>query len=962
VTSPTSEKRQNGPVPFELHVIGTFRAKVNGKPLAALRSRKSEWLLALLAIRHKSALDRHWVASRLWPDSTEDRGLAALRTTLNDLRRALGSESWRVQSPTSRTLRLAVHGASVDIVAMDAILDRGEIDSLVDVDDLLKGSLLEGCSETWLMEEWHPREMRLVAILEDHAHRAGANGNRKEAINSIRRVLSLEPINESAVRFLMTMEAESGSPSAAIEAYRELRDHLRAELRAEPDAETRRVLDKIRERMRTPQANSNPKLPDFAIPRPITSLVGRRVEVAAIVDKIRENRLVTISGTGGVGKTRIALEIAHFLKSEFSNGCCFVELAPLSNPTLLPTVVAEGLQIRTQPRLSIDESLFDSLRTADLVLILDNCEHLLDASARFVEKLLTSCGGVRIVATSREPLGITGEVRWKLSPLTLPPDLGDGSAQTSPEVVKNFSRYEALELLVERAAQVDPEFSLNSRNLATIVEICRKLDGIPLALELAAAHFAAMSPKEIAEKLENRLGLLCEGSRTASARHQTLRGVLDWSYDLLSNGERELFARLSVFAGNWTIECAISVCADQAVAAGEVREIVSSLVSRNMVELVRNSDEPIYRLLETVKEYSKEKLLERGQTDDFRDRHLGYYLNLATEANKRSTGPDQAIWLRKISRELDNVRIALARSLEVAITQDPEENVALRFTSELHRFWYRQGDAREGREWYRRALESDQSMRASEYRAIVIGSAGGLAYEEGDYDFARSCFQEALQMANELGHPIMRSSALLGLSSVAGDEGDLEGSRTLIEEALASIDGLDEDYRRGVMMARLGLTAQEQGHFEEAEEIHRRRLELDRRIGHKAGEGGSLNNLAYLARVRGDYDDSSALYKQAIQTSYAAGDLAEVEDELKGLALLQLAVKKSDQAALMFGASETLRLSKGTTLRRCGRPERVGLGALIRNQMDEVEFGISESTGRQMNLAEAIEFALGIEG
>jgi predicted ATPase/DNA-binding SARP family transcriptional activator len=578
--------------PLAISLLGPFSARVNGVPLPRLHSHKEEAILALLILRHGRPVERTWLAGLLWSDTAESQGLATLRRYLAYLRRALGSEVSRLQSPTSSSLMLDLTGATVDLITFDTALARGERQSLEAAVALYRGPLLEGWTEEWVFEERSRREQAYLQALEALATDALERGELTTAEQQLRRVVAVDPLRETAQRALMQTLADGGSYAAAIQSYRELRLLLHRELNAAPDPETEALFQQIRAQARemaatgrrgdgatgreelspafapSPQARSagSPRLPVAErsegseatrpnLPASLTRFIGREREMSEVKERLRATRLLTFTGVGGCGKTRLALEVTAQVLAGYTHGVWLVELAELTDPALVPQTVAAVLRVREQPGRSIVEVLTGSLRERQALLVLDNCEHLVAACASLADTLLRSCPDLRILATSRQPLGIMGEAVWPVPPLSLPPPGG-------PPEGEDLTQYESVCLFVDRATQSLPDFRLTPREASAVVQVCRRLDGLPLALELAAARVRALSVEQIAQRLEDRFHLLTGGSRTALPRHQTLRSLIDWSYDLLTEKERVLFQRLSVFGGGWTLAAAEAVCSD----------------------------------------------------------------------------------------------------------------------------------------------------------------------------------------------------------------------------------------------------------------------------------------------------------------------------------------------------------------------------------------------------------------
>ncbi|HEV2741795.1 MAG TPA: hypothetical protein VGV91_01430 [Rubrobacter sp.] len=409
-------------------------------------------------------------------------------------------------------------------------------------------------------------------------------------------------------------------------------------------------------------APRTPQRPPNNLPLELSSFVGREKELAEVGRLLENNRLMTLTGTGGCGKTRLALAVAGELVDGFEGGVRLVELAPLADPSLVPQAVGSTLGVREQPGRSPTETLSDYLRPKKALIILDNCEHLVEACAELAETLLRSCPKLRVLATSREALGITGEVAWPVPSLSLP-DL-----RRLPEI-EGLPRNEAIRLYLERTAAVKPSFALTEQNAPLVARVCYQLDGIPLAIELAAARAKVLSVEQIADRLDDSFRLLSAGGRTVSPRHSTLQAAMDWSHELLSDEEQVLFRRLSVFAGGFTLEAAESACAGEDLGGDEVLGLLSHLVDKSLVVAWERDEQMRYRLLETVRQYGRDKLRGSGEDAELGRRHAAFFVTLAEEAERERSGPDQARWLVRLEAEHDNVRAALSWSLGEGGTQ-----------------------------------------------------------------------------------------------------------------------------------------------------------------------------------------------------------------------------------------------------------------------------------------------------
>ncbi|MBI3461404.1 AAA family ATPase [Candidatus Acetothermia bacterium] len=490
------------------------------------------------------------------------------------------------------------------------------------------------------------------------------------------------------------------------------------------------------------------------MPCQLTSFIGREREMAEIKQLLSSTSLLTLTGSGGCGKTRLALQVAADLLEEYPDGVWVVELAALSDPALVPQAVASTLDVREQPSRALMDTLTDYLKPKVLMLILDNCEHLLAACSQLADTLLRACPHLRILASSREGLGIAGEITWRVPSLAMP------DSQRLPPM-ESLTQYEAVRLFIERAVAVLPTFQVTNPNAPAVAQICHRLDGIPLAIELAATRVKALSVEEIAVRLDDRFRLLIGGSRTALPRQQTLRAAIDWSFDLLSAVERILLCRLSVFAGGCTLEAAEEVCSGERIQKDEILDLVTHLVDKSLVWAQQHGGQTRYLLLETVRQYARDKLLEVGDSAHVRNHHLDYYLKLAERAEPHLVDSQSLIWLEQLDWDYDNLRVAM----EWASGSNQTE-AGLGIAGALGEFWFVRGYFSEGRRWLDALLSKGKGASASA-RAPALRTAGSMAWSQGDYSQTAAFYEEALALSRGLGDKRGIAWSLLGLGDAA---------------------------------------------------------------------------------------------------------------------------------------------------------------------------------------------------
>ncbi|MBI4728415.1 MAG: tetratricopeptide repeat protein [Acidobacteria bacterium] len=745
------------------------------------------------------------------------------------------------------------------------------------------------------------------------------------------------------------------------------------------------------------------------LPVQMTSFVGRERELGEVREALGRSRLLTLAGPGGSGKTRLALQAAADLLEEFPDGIWLAALAAVSDPGLVEATVASAAGIREQPGRSLGETLVESLGPKRLLILLDNCEHLVDACAGFADTLLASCEGVRILATSREILRVPGETVLRVPSLSVP----DGTV--APEALE---RFESVRLFSERARLSVPGFAITPETAGPVAEICRRLDGIPLAIELAAARLASLSVGQIAARLDDRFRLLTGGSRAALPRQQTLRALIEWSVDLLSEEERALFERLSVFAGPFSLEAAEAVCSGEDLPEPDVVPLLSALVDKSLVSPDERDEGIRYSMLESVRRLARERLAARGDAPVL-DRHLDWFLTWASRAAGALQGPEQGRWLDLLDRDHDNLRAALDRSL-----QNGREEAGLRLAGALGPFWSRRGYLTEGRAWLDRILDASERSE-SEPRARAFLAAGVFAWYQGKRDSARSCYEESLSLARGLGNRALEADALnnlailaddearygearalyeealgvrralgdragtaevLGnLGIVSGQEGDYVAARSVLEECLRAYRDLGETSRIADVLANVGWAAEQEGDLARARECHEESLTIRRELGNPWGIANSLGNLGGIACDSGDSAEARRLFEEALAiqrdlgdregighslhglgcAAIAEGDLerarslllealtarTELRDPagtascLEALARLHDARGSLETAARLLGAAEALREASGTPLGPSERPPVAALAEGIRGRLDRFETCRDEGRG-----------------
>ncbi len=991
-----------------LSFLGSLEIKRDDAYLGGLTA-KTQALIAYLAIEAQQPHRREVLAGLFWGEQGEAAARNNLRQSLHQLQHALGTATvpWLLITPQTIQFNPA-SDHELDVAEFTRLLDECSHHThrcletcrachirLQQAADLYRGPLLAGLTlkdsnafEEWLQVKRESLAQQALALLSALAEYHARHGEYAQMEHAARRQIEVDPFSEDAHRRVMRACAWSGRRNLALAQYESCRRLLSTELGVEPVSETTALYDEIRAGHCAPPHS----IASAQLPVPLTSFVGRGSEMNQVQRLLETARLLTLIGAGGCGKTRLALRVGAELAEEFPDGAWFIELAPHTDPALVPTVVADTLGIHEQAGRTHLELVIDYLRRKQLLLALDNCEHLLDACARLAADVLRAAPGVQLLATSRAPIGVAGEQIFEVPPLPVPDPQASLAAET-------LAHIESARLFVERATAVNPQFELTDANAPVVAHICRQLDGMPLALELAAARTRALSVEEMDQRLDERFRLLIGGSRAAPARQQTLRATLDWSYNLLTSAERLLLSRLAVFAGGWTLAAAEAVCSDERLPSADILDGLTHLIDQSLVALDTSPKygTPRYRVLETIRQYAHEKLLASGEEAQWCARHCAFFLALAETADRQQLFTERAAWLAQLNAEHENLRTA-ARW----ISERGDTERQLRLLVALIEFWRRRGDFNEGRTQleqvivagaasatlrqtaralYAKALggaglfawmQSDFAAAASHLEASIswwreLNDRHELAYplvvlawvkyQTGHYDAGKRLAEESAMLARETQHQHVLGLALTYLGATALDHADYAAANQYFTEALPVLRASGDKWDLASALTWMGHGLCAQGNYEQATVLGEEALEIYQEVGEKWGSAWALQNLGCAACAQQDYARATQRFKASLAAWQELETPLGIIQVLAGLSGLKRAQGQLISTARLSGAIEAQLQAIGAALFPLDRVEHERNIAALRAQLDPATLSAAWEAGRALSLDQAITLA-----
>jgi predicted ATPase/DNA-binding SARP family transcriptional activator len=1018
-----------------LHLLGPPKLDLNNAPVIADR-RKTLALLAYLSI-NREKYTREYLSALLWPDYEQLKAFTNLRHALWETQQAIGA-GWILADRETIALSREAN-IWLDVAEFDSLITENRahaqpdvslrIPLLTDSVKLYRNHFLTGFSlkDAPGFNEWafaKSEELRnqlahaLTTLSEDHC----SLGEAETAIPYAQRLITIDPLNESSHRLLMQVYIQAGQNNAALKQYQTCEKLLRKELGVDPQPETRDLYKQVRKGEIKPIQPIKQKemlTPRHNIPFQISKFIGREKELEEVKNLIAEHRLVSLVGTGGIGKTRLSLKVGEGLLKEYANGVWLVELASLSDPALVPQTAATLFNVVEGSEEPLTEKLIRVLRTKNILLILDNCEHLLDACAQLVDALLKNCSNLKILTTSREPLGITGEAHYHVPPLALP-DL--------QQILDKLLEYESVQLFEERARLVQEHFSLTIENSSSVTHICHRLDGIPLAIELAAARVDLYLPQQIAARLDESFNLLTGGSRTTLPRQQTLRASIDWSWNLLSIPEQILLRRLSIFAGGWTLDAAEAVCAGKGIETDQVFDMMTQLAAKSLVVVKQDSGrERRYRLLEMVRQYANEKLWQADEKENIRIGHLNYFLHLSEQIERELVGPQQMEWFARTNDERDNIRAALEYA-----SKTNQVEAGLCISAKLQNFW-ESFDNSEGARWLAEFIQKPKSndyplarakalcaqgwffalaqqleaahSAAKEclalYRACgdqygevdglnllgfmsnavgkgelnsqgpalaiarSLGDVGRQAtalyimgWDHSDFKRAFAYWNEAIKLYREVGNLRRLANMLSILGQFLVLEGDIESAQKCQDEASALFQQMNPKAEKGHLLGTYGLIAIMRGDYEQARAYFQENARINKELGSRLDYLWANLRLGHVAMYEGNITQARQVFSETARNFQKDGYINGLVFTLELMASLYVAVGKAEYATRLIGWADATREGSGDT-----RPflEQVDIDrdiAAVVVKIGKDAFEEAYNKGCAMSVDEAVAYAL----
>ncbi len=966
------------PSALRLQLLGEFTLLADDGEVLAVNTHRLQSFLAYLALHRDTPQPRQRLAFLFWPDSPEPQARANLRNLLHQLRQVL-PRAGELLSTTADTVAWQPGLPIIlDVTEFEAALACGAFQQAV---ELYRGDLLLDCYDDWVISERDRLQQLYLDALEQLIQQLEAAQHYRSAIEYAHRLLRIDPLHETTYRRLMRLYALSDDRIGIMRTYDACTAVLKRELDVRPGPETDRAYQYYLQMISAahPYGESLPAAalpgekspaeappvdpadgPPNNLPLALTRFIGRKREKSKVRRLVADHRLVTLTGAGGVGKTRLALAVAAELLAEFPQGVWHIDLAPLNDTKQVMQAAASILGLRNpQARPTLAE-LKEQFHARCFLIVLDNCEHLVEIIRPMMEVVLSIAPHMHLLATSRVVLNIPGEINWCVPPLAVP----DMSCWTSTgplgEVdhtrgLQALRQYESVQVFIDRAAAVLPTFALTHQNARLVGTICQRLDGIPLALELAAARVRFLSLEQIADHLNDAFWLLAQSSPSEWPHHQTMRATMEWSYSLLTEPEKVLFRRLAVFTGGATYEAVEAVCSGEAIERQQVLNLLSGLVDKSLICLEGSSDELArFGLHEIARQYAHSLLAAAGELVLLRTRHLDYFCRLAVVLGADQSG----ILPPGAGSRLVQERYNLWAALEWSLQPLGDAPTGLRLATALPGYWELQGLRSEERAWLERLLAVAGTVVEPALRARALNAAGQVAYYQCDFPAARAYFERSLALDQEMCNQVQAADTLSRLGLLLCAQQQYAAADTYFQESLAIQRTLNNRGGIARLLSELGYSALRRGDYPRAHACLEESLALCRSPYDDYVAARGLHFLGHLARGEGDFEQAGRYYRRAAQLLKGLGNSWGLFYVLEAFGCLAAAQERYACAARLFGYGQQLGETIGTTYVPSEYDEHVHSEAIVRARLGEPAFAAEWDRGRAMTLDEALALAL----
>lgn len=936
---------------LRLYLFGRFQLELDSIPVN-LPTQKSKTLIAYLVL-NPGMQSREKLASLFWGDSLDTDARNSLRNALALVNKTIGSGLLLADRQTIKLnpeYPLWVDALEFQAQAFNLLGDPMPEEVTINF-DLYRNDLLSDLYEDWIIpHREHFRFLFLDSLLR-MIQQMRSQSEYGRAIEFANKVLAFDTANERAHQHLMFCYMALGNRNAALQQYERCITTLWEDLAVEPSPATAALADWIKQAA-DEQKPFAARITNLGLP--LTSFIGRKSEMADLKKLLSSTRLITLTGPAGSGKTRLAIQVGTDLLDAYTDGVWWVDLASLMDEALVPQKIAKSLGVEETANQPLLKLIANFLRPKQLVLILDNCEHLVETCGQSITYLLEECSQLSVIATSRETLNIYGEKIWRVPTMSFP-DL-----QSLPPH-NQFMEYEAIHLFVDRASAVRSDFLLTEKNAPFVAQICNSLDGIPLAIEIAAAWVRVLSTEQIAARLKDSLKLLSRGNRTMIPRHNTLQASIEWSYDLLSNQERTLFRRLAVFSGGWNLLAAEEICSGESLDKTECLNVITNLIDKSLVNRERGSEvSSRYHFLESIRQYANDTLVQFQEDRELQIRHMNYYVNLV-ESNSPHLGfflPDVEMikGVQILEPEQDNLR----KALEFSLKEPSNVELGLRMAGKLHWFWLVLGQFTEGRGWLNQFLAKNDFV-SMPIRAQGFLSSGFLACWQGNFAPAQDDLGRSLKLYRDLNDKSGIAFSLHGLGFAANGLGEHAQAKSLFEESLKIAREINDQWLISFALHFLAIGTSFQGDLDRARAMFEESIKVNEKgHGNLQGIAFSLFHLGRIDRLQGNYDLAYARTKAGLAHFWQLGDRRGIGYSLAGLACLAFAQEEMQQAAHLFGVVDAIRNNLGTLMEEILQAEYDHAKAATRQVFnDEEEFQAIYTEGVETTLKQVVQDVLG---